>query len=206
MSKISKLGKIRFFVVALAVVILAFFSSLSYQGVIRANAETELKTATSCSFIVPGEFVPGSEKGLFINKNYPMESSSIRFSYYDNEKDKILTNREKAAVIASGEMEIIDESLNLTKEIYQETMSAAYDNEYQQKVGFEVESFEKIKVDGYPGFKIVSSYQPADEEVIHQTVYMLISKYRMFTVTYQRAEDDDCEDAFEESAGTLSIK
>ncbi len=85
-------------------------------------------------------------------------------------------------------------------------MAAAYDNEYQQKVGFEVESFEKIKVDGYPGFKIVSSYQSADEEVIHQTVYMLISKYRMFTVTYQRAEDDDCEDAFEESAGTLSIK
>lgn len=176
-----------------------------FGGMQTAAAEADLKTATSCSFLVPKEFVPGTEKGLFINKNYPMESSSIKFSYYDNEKDKILTNREKAAVLASGEMEIIDESLNLTSRIYQETMSAAYDNEYQQKVGFEVESFEKIKIDGYPGFKIVSSYQPADEEVIHQTVYMLISRYRMFTVTYQRAEDDDCETLFEESAASIHI-
>ena len=187
-------------------VICAVLSGFFLSGVITTLAEDDLKTATSCSFVIPNEFVPGTEKGFFINKNHPMESSSIKYSYYDNEKDKILTNREKAAVLASGEMEIIDESLNLIREIYQETMSAAYDNEYQQKVGFSVESFEKIRIDGYPGFKIVSSYQPADEEVIHQTVYMMISKYRMFTVTYQRAEDDDCEELFENSAATIHLR
>ena len=205
MKKIDGIKVIKYSLGLLAAAVFAVLSGLGLSEVIDVLAQDELKTATSCSFIIPNEFVPGPEKGLFINRNHPMESSSIKYSYYDNEKDKILTNREKAEALASGEMEIIDESLNLTKEIYQETMSAAYDNEYQEKVGFKVESFEKIKIDGYPGFKIVSSYQPTNEEVIHQTVYMLISRYRMFTVTYQRAEDDDCETFFEESAATLHV-
>lgn len=206
MKKIDGLKVIKYSLGLLAAAVFAVLSALCLSGVIEVLAQEDLKTATSCSFVIPNEFVPGPEKGLFINKNHPMESSSIKYSYYDNEKDKILTNREKAAFLASGEMEIIDESLNLTKEIYQETMSAAYDNAYQEKVGFKVEKFEKIKVDGYPGFKIVSSYQPTDEEVIHQTVYMLISRYRMFTVTYQRAEDDDCEEFFENSAATIHLR
>lgn len=206
MKRLDKITVIKYSAGVLLAVIFAVLSAACFPHVLRVKAQDDLKTATSCSFVVPDEFVPGAEKGLFINKNYPMESSSIKYSYYDNGKDKILTNREKAAVIASGEAEIIDESLNLTKEIYLETMSAAYDNEYKQKVGFQVESFEKIKVDGYPGFKIVSSYQPADEEKIHQTVYMLISKYRMFTVTYQRAEDDDCSESFSESAETIHVR
>jgi hypothetical protein len=206
MKKIDGIKVIKYSLGFLAAAVFAVLSGLGLSEVIDVLAQDELKTATSCSFVIPNEFVPGPEKGLFINRNHPMESSSIKYSYYDNEKDKILTNREKAEALASGEMEIIDESLNLTKEIYQETMSAAYDNEYQEKVGFKVEKFEKIKVDGYHGFKIVSSYQPTDEEVIHQTVYMLISKYRMFTVTYQRAEDDDCEEFFENSAATIHLR
>jgi hypothetical protein len=35
---------------------------------------------------------------------------------------------------------------------------------------------------------------------------MLISRYRMFTVTYQRAEDDDCEEFFENSAATIHLR
>lgn len=196
----KKVSRIKFISSLFLIMILAF------SGGMKALAQEEdLKTATFCSFVVPTDFVAGTEKGMFINKNYPMESSSIKFSFYDNEKDKVLTNREKAKALASGEMEIIDESLNLTKDIYQETMSAAYDNEYQQNVGFKVEAFEKIKIDGYPGFKIVSSYQASGEEVVHQTVYMLISKYRMFTITYQRAEDDDCQEQFDNSAATIHL-
>ena len=196
----KKVSRIKFISSLFLIMILAF------SGGMKAVAQEEdLKTATFCSFVVPTDFVAGTEKGMFINKNYPMESSSIKFSFYDNEKDKVLTNREKAKALALGEMEIIDESLNLTKDIYQETMSAAYDNEYQQNVGFKVEAFEKIKIDGYPGFKIVSSYQASEEEVVHQTVYMLISKYRMFTITYQRAEDDDCQEQFDNSAATIHL-
>ncbi len=205
MERSKRLSLIKYPVGFLLAGLLAALSAICLSDVIASLAEDDLKPATSCSFVVTNEFVPGTEKGVFINRNYPMESSSIKYSYYDNEKDRILTNREKARVLASGETKIIDESLNLTKEIYQETMSAAYDNEYQQKVDFKVSSFEKIKIDGYPGFKITSSYKVSDEEKIHQTVYMLISKYRLFTITYQRAEDDECQDLFDESAATIHV-
>ena len=72
-------------------------------------------------------------------------------------------------------------------------------------MGFLVTSFESITVDDFPGFKIVSEYKAGDEEKIHQTVYMIISKYRVFTVTFQRAEDDDCESYFEECATTIRV-
>ena len=173
----------------------------------KALAEDELKEAKSCTFVIPSEFVPCAEKGLFINKNNPMESSSIFFDYFDNGKDVVLTNREKAALKEAGQVQpqVTDESQNLTMDIYQETMSAAYNSAYGQDVGFAVSSFSRITVDGYPGYKIVGSFKATDEEVVHQTVYMLLSKYRTFTITYQRAEDDDCEEMFEESAATIHV-
>ena len=170
-------------------------------------AGNELKEANFCSFVVPNEFIPGDAKGLFINKNHPMESSSIMYSHYDNGADVVLTNREKAALKEAGQVQpqVTDESQNLTMDIYQETMSAAYNSAYGQDVGFAVSSFSRITVDGYPGYKIVGSFKATDEEVVHQTVYMLLSKYRTFTITYQRAEDDDCEEMFEESAATIQV-
>lgn len=172
----------------------------------RVYARDSLDTANYCSFVIPPQFVPGQEKGLFIDQNYPMESSSIKYDVYDNGLDVILTNREKAALKEAGtETAIADESTSLTKEIYEETMAAAYNSQYGQDVGFAVSSFDKITVDGYPGYKIISSYQAADEERVHQTVFMLLSKYRTFTISMQRAEDDDCEALFEECASSIHV-
>ena len=172
----------------------------------KALAEDDLKEAKSCTFVIPSEFVPCAEKGLFINKNNPMESSSIFFDYFDNGKDVVLTNRERQQEEESGELEIIDDSLNMTKEIYQETISNAYNTQFGEDVGFTVTSYENITIDGYPGFKIEANYQASGQERVYQTVYILLSKYRMFTVTYQRAEDDDCIEAFEKSASTIHVR
>lgn len=172
----------------------------------KAYARDNLEPASYCSFVIPPDFVPSQEKGLFINQNNPMESSSIKYDFYDNGLDVILTNREKAAIKEAGEEKpVADESMSLTKEIYQETVAAAYNSQYGQDVGFVVSSFDKITVDGYPGYRIVSSYQAADEEKVHQTVYMLLSKYRTFTISMQRAEDDDCEALFEECASSIHV-
>ncbi|MBQ8029924.1 MAG: hypothetical protein IJ260_00050 [Butyrivibrio sp.] len=172
----------------------------------KAYARDNLSEASYCSFVIPPEFVPGQEKGLFINRDHPMESSSIKYDLYDNGLDVIHTNREKAAMKEAGtEAVIADESTSLTKDIYQETMAAAYNSQYGQDVGFTVSSFDKITVDGYPGYRIASFYQAADEEKIYQTVYMVLSKYRTFTISMQRAEDDDCEAAFEECASSMHV-
>ena len=168
-------------------------------------AEDDLKEAGFCSFVVPPQFTPSGVKGLFINKDHPMESSTIQYSVHYNGLDVVLTNREKAVLAEHNEPKITDKSTDLTKEIYQETISAAYNSEYGENVGYSVSSFDKITVDGYPGYRIEADYQAADQERVYQTVYMILSKYRTFTVTFQRAEDDDCQDVFSECQSTIHV-
>jgi hypothetical protein len=175
-----------------------------YKGP-EVSARESLEEASYCSFVIPPEFVPGSEKGLFVNKNYPMESSSIKYGVYDNGLNRIFTNREKQGEAIKAQGKVTDESTSLTEDIYEETVAAAYNKEYGQDVGFKVQDYKEIKVDGFPGYRITSTYQPEGEEVIHQTVFMIISRYRTFTVTMQRAEDDDCETFFEECASSIHV-
>ena len=80
-----------------------------------------------------------------------------------------------------------------------------YKAQYGADVGFKVESFDHIEIDGYPGYKIVAKYEPEGSQVVHQTVYIIRSKYRTFTITYQRAADDDCEESFNISASTIRV-
>ena len=185
---------------------LAVVFSIFVHDLPNVKAADDLETAVQCSFTIPAEFVPGNQKGLFVNVNSPMESSTIQYSVYDNGLDKVLTNRERRELEEAGTAAVIDESVNLTKDIYQSRLSAEYNKAYGEEVNFNVSSFTKIRVDGYPGFKIESTYQKSDEEQIHQTVYMIISKYRLFTIAYQRAEDDDCLDAFEASSETIHVR
>ena len=186
-------------------VFMAVIAALMCVDVIDTLAKNELKEATSCTFVIPPEFVPGNEKGQVINKNYPMESSSVQYSYYDNGLDVPLTNRQKESVNQDEALKVAEEAQNLTKEKYQKTISDAYNSAFGHDVGFEVSSFDKITIDGYPGYKIVTSFKVSDDETVHQTVYMLLSRYRTFTVTYQRASDDDCEVYFDESAATIHV-
>ncbi len=197
--------KIRFTNCYMAAIGLCIFLTLLGLGAYKSYAEDSLKTADWCSFLIPSQFEPSTEKGVFKNKSYPMESSSIMYSIYDNGKEVKLTNREKEALKGSVAPSVADETEKITKEIYEETLSAAYNSEYGQDVGFSVSAFENITVDGYPGYRIDSSYQAQDEEVIYQTVYMLLSRYRTFTITFQRAEDDDCEDLFKECASSIHV-
>ena len=85
-------------------------------------------------------------------------------------------------------------------------MADAYNQSYGNDVGFKVASFDRITIDGFPGYHITSEFQVAEQPRIHQTVYIILSKYRTFTVTYQRAGDDECEEFFEQSAATLHVR
>ncbi len=197
--------KIKSTVLVCTAVIMCILAALMSLNVINVLAENELKEASWCSFIIPSEFEPSTEPGLFRHKNYPMESSSIKYSCYYNGEDILLTNREKAELSQNGAPKVADDTQDLTKEIYEQTISSAYNTEYGQDVGYTVSSFDNITIDGYPGYKIASSYQAAGEEKIYQTVIMMVSKYKTFTITYQRAEDDYCEESFEESANSIHV-
>ena len=166
-------------------------------------AGEELKEATGCTFVLNPEFVPAGVKGYYVNKYRPMESSSVSYVVHNNSDDFMLTNREKAQQ-ASGE-KTIDSLAKLDKHKYEALVSAGYAAQYGGDVGFKVESFERIEIDGYPGYKIDAHYEPEGSQAVYQTVYIIRSKYRTFTITYQRAADDECEESFQISASTIRV-
>ena len=176
-------------------------------GTLKVFARDDLPVASYCSFILSPEFVPSGEKGLFINENHPMESSSVKYSYYDNGLDKLPTNRERLETIDDGSPKAIiaDKTAELTKDIYEETIAAAYNSEYGQDVGYKVSSFDNMTIDGFPAYKIVGSYRAGEEETVHQTVIMVMARYRTFTITYQRADDDECQELFAESEASIHV-
>ena len=88
---------------------------------------------------------------------------------------------------------------------YEALVSAGYKTQYGGDVGYKVESFERIEIDGYPGYKIDAHYEPEGSQAVYQTVYIIRSKYRTFTITYQRAADDECEESFQISASTIRV-
>ena len=168
-------------------------------------AKDELKEARQCTFVIPSEFTYESESGLFVNKNEPMESSSISYDIYDNGKNITLTNREKKKNPASIDKAVVDNTSNLTKSEYEKAISASYEEAFGEDVGFKVDSFENITIDGYPGYHIESYFKVSGQQTIYQSVYMILSKYKTFTITYQRAEDDQCQELFENSAATIHV-
>ncbi|SFQ27235.1 hypothetical protein SAMN04487928_12831 [Butyrivibrio proteoclasticus] len=197
--------RIRAVYLLLLAVFLAIISSVGVLDGITVFAKDELKEARQCTFVVPSEFTLQAETGIFINKNEPMESSSISYDIYDNGKKVTLTNREKKMNPASIEKAAIDNTSNLTKSEYEKLLSDSYNDAFGSDVDFKVESFENITVDGYPGYHIESSFMVPDQQKAYQTVYMILSKYKTFTITYQRAEDDKCQELFEQSAATIHV-
>ena len=187
-----------------AILFMCFVGSLLSSVTVRAAEDLEV--ATECLFVVPPEFEPGRELGFFEHLNMPMESSSIRYNVYSNGKDKVLTNREKKLAEEAGGKVILDESQNLTKEIFEESLSNAYNEKYGADVGYKVSSFENIKIDGFKGYRIGATFQASGEERVYQTTYIILSKYKTFTITYQRAEDDDCQELFDMSEKTIHIR
>ena len=175
--------------------LMAFAIFVTNASCLELAAGEELKEATGCTFVLNSEFVPAGVKGYYVNKYRPMESSSVSYNVHDNSADSMLTNREKAE-IASGEKSI-DSLGKLDKHKYEALVSEGYK-------AF-MSNFERIEIDGYPGYKIVAKYEPEGSQVVHQTVYIIRSKYRTFTITYQRAADDDCEESFNISASTIRV-
>lgn len=170
---------------------------------VKAESE-ELEKALGCTFVLPDGYVLSeSEENVFVNSNYPLESGIITYSVVTTGSEDTLTNAERAEAAESTESEAEDASTELTQEFYQETMATALNEEYGTDVGYTISEFDNISIDGYPGYFIASTYQ--GEQTIHQMVYIVLSRYKTFTITYSRAEDDDTVEAFEASAATIHV-
>ncbi len=164
-----------------------------------------LPEALSCSFVVPEDFHASDEKGTFVNEFYPLESANITYSISEVPQDKILTNAQKAAGESADAADVEFRYDELTGEMYEGIQKENYEALYGEGIGFTMESFENKDFGGLPGYVIRTSFTPEGSEMIHQVSAIVLSKNKVFTIVYSKAEDDDFEDAINKSLETIHV-
>lgn len=180
---------------------------ITLSGSIAAHADLRsLEEASYCSYIVPEGFVPGSDPGVYVNENNPLESANISYNVTEIPQDKVLTNSEKEQGVDPSSTEEELRYDELTEEMYDEIQRANYEDLYGANIGFSIDTFEQKEIDGFPSYHIKLSFTPENSQKIYQEVIMVLSSNRVFTIVYSRAEDDYFEEAFSESIDTIHVR
>ena len=192
-------------IISLAVVTAFAVSFLGNSFVSKASIK-DLGKAKSCSFIVPSGFKPTETPGLYVNEHYPLESANILYSVTEIPQDRILTNDEVARGEKADTSEVEALYDELTQDMYQEIQEENYKALYGENVNFTIESFENVTMDGFPGYLIKTSFTPEGAQTIHQTIYIVLSSNRVFTLVYSWANDDYFDEAFAESMATIHVR
>ncbi len=144
----------------------------------------EPKHATrGCTFDLPEGFAESEEvSGMYIKERYPLDASTI--SYAVMEQDMAL--------------QLLDE--DAFREQTQESLRQVYGDGVE--VG--IDSFESIKVSGYPAFRIKCHYQ-VESINITQLAY-IINADKTYAITYSQTSDYDYMEEYEASAATIRVQ
>ena len=165
-----------------------------------------LPESLSCTFVVPEDFYPSAEEpGAYFNEFYPLESANVTYSISEIPQDKVLTNAQKAAGESADSSDVEFRYDELTSEIYEGIQKENYEALYGTDIGFKVENFENREFDGFPGFLITTSFTPEGSQIIHQISAIVLSKNKIYTIVYSRAEDDDFEADIKDSIETIHV-
>ncbi|WP_026528104.1 hypothetical protein [Butyrivibrio sp. VCD2006] len=166
----------------------------------------KLPESLSCSFIVPEGFhASEDEPGVYLNEYYPLESANISYSVSKLPQDRVLTNAQKAAGESPDAGNVEFKYDELTGEMYETIQKENYEALYGANIGFTLESFENKDFDGFPGYLIKTSFTPEGSQTIHQISAIVLSKNKVYTIVYSRADDDDFEDVINESISTIHV-
>lgn len=165
-----------------------------------------LPESLSCTFVVPEDFYPSdTEPGSYFNEFYPLESANVTYSVSEIPQDKVLTNAQKEAGESAEAGDVEFRYDELTKEIYESIQKENYESLYGTEIGFTVESFENKDFDGFPGFIIRTSFTPEGSQMIHQVSAIVLSRNKVYTIVYSRADDDDFKVAIDNSIETIHV-
>ena len=148
------------------------------------EAESEREEVSYCAVLIPSSYQESEEvPGMYVHKRNPLDSSNIYYTVSGGSDEGLV-------------------STELTKEVYEELLEAAYE-ESGQSVDLNVDSFEEIDMEGVPGYKIRSSYQ-VDEGEIEQLTYLILAQ-DTYTITYSQMSDDELMADFEISDGEIRL-
>lgn len=136
-----------------------------------------------CSFTLPEAFSESEDiEGMYVTKRYPIDASTI---YY----------------VALGR----DVALQLmTEETFKAQAEENFKKAYGEKIEVTIDSFERIKIDGCPAFRILCHYQVGDTEMT-QLEYA-INADKSYVITYSQTEDYDRMEEYEASAETIRLQ
>ena len=146
-------------------------------SIIESTGETR-----GCTFALPEGFTEIEDiPGMYVTKRYPIDASTI----YYVEMDK-------------------DISMQLMTE---DTLLIQIQNNFEQIYGTDVDvdlqSYERIAIDGYPAFRFLCTYTVDDVEIT-QLAYV-INADKSYVVTYSQTNEYDRTEEFEASAATIHL-
>lgn len=146
--------------------------------------ESGREEVSCCAVLIPVGYHESEEiPGMYIHERSPLDSSNIYYTVSEG----------------SGEGRVSEE---LTKESYQELVEAAY-KESGQEISLEIESFERIDMEGVSGYKVRSSSE-RDDEKMQQLTYLILGE-DTYTITYSQMNDDELMADFEISDGEIRL-
>lgn len=143
----------------------------------------EPKRATKgCTFDLPEEFEESEEMaGMYVTGRYPIDASTICYTVMEQ-----------------------DTSLQLmTQETFREQTQKSLRQTYEEEIEVNVDSFESIKIDGYPAFRILCHYQVEDIQIT-QLAYV-INADKSYMIIYSQTNDYDRMEEYEASAATIHV-
>ena len=141
-----------------------------------------IKETRGCTFTLPEGFTEIEDiPGMYVTKRYPIDASII----YYVEMDKDIS------------MQLMTEDSLLTQ------IQNDFEQMYGTDVNVELQSYEKIEIDGYPAFRILCTYTVDDIEIT-QLEYV-INADKSYVVTYSQTNEYDRTEEFEASAATIHL-
>lgn len=158
-------------------------AELLEENNLDASVVTSTRTTRECTFDLPEGFAESEEtKGMYVTGRYPLDASTI---YY-----------------AVGEQDIALQLL--TKEAFKEQTQESLRQMYGEDTEVTVDSFESIKISGYPAFRILCHYQIGRIQIT-QLEYA-VNADKSYMITYSQTGDYDHMGEYEASAATISVR
>lgn len=141
------------------------------------------RTTRGCTFDLPEGFVESEEvSDMYVTDRYPLDASTI---YY------VALEQDIALQL-------------LTEEAFKEQTQESLRQTYGDDVEVTIDSFESIKVSGYPAFRILCNYQ-VDRIKITQLAYA-VNADKTYMITYSQTSDYDRMEEYEASAATIRVQ
>lgn len=148
------------------------------------EAESGREEVSCCAVLIPAGYHESEEiPGMYIHERSPLDSSNIYYTVSEG----------------SGDGNVSQE---LTEESYQKLVEEAY-RESGQEISVEIESFERIDMEGVPGYKVCSICK-IDDDMMQQLAYMILGE-DTYTITYSQMNDDELMADFEISDGEIRL-